>query len=210
MIFIIGNISLSVISYIPQILLLIKNKNSTGISKIYIYLHVLGHILNFGIGLYKELLNLIIISFYHLIVNLLVLFLVLYYSTNTNVILDLFMILFILSFLLSLYLTENNYDTVPWISTSIFISSTCFQLTKTYHTGHVKNISLSTYLLKYFSNISFLLSLVTNTIVQTLPWLIGICFTLFIDTLVLLQYLFYNKTISEEENVIIDEHTSLL
>jgi len=62
MIFIIGNISLSVISYIPQILLLIKNKNSTGISKIYIYLHVLGHILNFGIGLYKELLNLIIIS----------------------------------------------------------------------------------------------------------------------------------------------------
>lgn len=199
------------IVYFPEFRLIIRKKSSEGLSAWMIILWNQGDIFSLlGTMLLQLNLSLKIIGWFHYFIGVVMVITVMIYSPDqnkkTNIIISTFLIInFIILILTSILITHLDLfagELLGWIATGIYISGRFPQLYMNYKRKSTKGLSMLMYIFCMLGNLFYFLSIITYSlewdyIKINIPWIILVFVLLFLDSLVLIEYLIY-KTNDED------------
>jgi uncharacterized protein with PQ loop repeat len=216
--------SISIIFYtivfIPQLRIIYKTKSSGGISIWSVLIWTQADYLNlFGCILSNLIVSSIVLGYYHLIMEFIMIIMFLKYTKTPKTFLQLF---FIISFLIinlsitivlqSVIIHPNEINKfigsiVGWFTMVMYIMGRVPQIIMNHKKKSTKGLSLSMYIFTIIANMFFILSLIAYSIENTylmsnIPWLINGFITICMDIFVIWQIKYYKNLQHTQENVV--------
>jgi uncharacterized protein with PQ loop repeat len=198
------------IVYIPQFVLIYKNKSSKGISIWMLVLWTQADALSlFGTILIHLPVSFVIMSWYHFLIGVILINFVLFYSSNINKLeiygSSIFIILNILTgIVLNVFIKTSNNDIgafISWITMSLYIFGRFPQIYENWNTRTTEGLSLLMYVFTILGNL-FYIGVIYSTpeyLKENIPWLISSLFSILLDIIIILQYYYY-KCLNDNDN----------
>ena len=194
------------IVYIPQFVLIYKNKSSKGISIWMLVLWTQADALSlFGTVLINLPVTFVIMSWYHFLVGVILINFVLFYSCNISKLeiygSSLFIMINILTGIVLTFFIKRSYNEIggfiSWITMSLYIFGRFPQIYENWITKTTEGLSLLMYLFTILGNL-FYIGVIYSTpeyLDQNIPWLISSLFSIFLDIIIISQYYYYKRLI---------------
>lgn len=191
------------IVYIPQFILIWKNKSTSGFSLITLFSWTQADFISLtGSLLLNMNINVIIIEWYHCSTSIIMILFCLYFSEtvprrSVKVLSTfVFCIFNIVSCILFQIFNFQNLllgQIFGWLTSSIYIIGRFPQIIENWKNKSTSGVSITMYIFSMLGNIFYLLSIIDspqNPIIY-LPWITLIIVTLFLDSIILYQWKLY-------------------
>ena len=204
------------IVYLPQFVLIYKNKSSKGISIWMLILWTQADALSLiGTILLYLPITFALMSWYHFVIGVIMICFVLFYSEKLSKLeiygSSVFIIINILTgILLSYNIKRSNNEVgsfISWITMFLYIIGRFPQIYENYKTKTTEGLSLLMYIFTILGNI-FYIGVIFSTFeyfYQNIPWLISSIFSILLDIIIISQHYYYkkfNETINEKNNLL--------
>lgn len=192
------------IVYIPQFVLIYKNKSSKGISIWMLVLWTQADALSlFGTILLYLPVNFMIMSWYHFLVGVILINFVLFYGDKMSKLemygSRLFIIINILTGIILSCFIKSSYNEIggfiSWITMSLYIFGRFPQIYENWITKTTEGLSLLMYLFTILGNL-FYIGVIYSTpeyLDQNIPWLVSSIFSILLDIVIILQHHYYKR-----------------
>jgi|UniRef100_A0A6C0AM22 uncharacterized protein with PQ loop repeat len=192
------------IVYIPQFVLIYKNKSSKGISIWMLVLWTQADALSlFGTILLYLPVNFMIMSWYHFLVGVILINFVLFYGDKMSKLemngSRLFIIINILTGIILSCFIKRSYNEIggfiSWITMSLYIFGRFPQIYENWITKTTEGLSLLMYLFTILGNL-FYIGVIYSTpkyLYQNIPWLVSSIFSILLDIVIILQHHYYKR-----------------
>lgn len=204
------------IVYIPQFVLIYKNKSSKGISIWMLILWCQADALSlFGTILLYLPITFALMSWYHFVIGVIMICFVLFYGEKFCKLEIYFSVIFIiiniLTGILLIIFIKTSYDlvgmSISWVTMTLYIIGRFPQIYENYKMKTTEGLSLLMYVFTILGNI-FYIGVIFTTFeyfYQNIPWLISSIFSILLDIIIISQHYYYKKL-----NVKINEKNNLL
>jgi uncharacterized protein with PQ loop repeat len=192
------------IVYIPQFVLIYKNKSSKGISIWMLILWSQADALSlFGTILLYLPVNFMIMSWYHFLIGVILINFVLFYGDKISKLeiygSCIFVIINVLTGILLIIFIKTAYNSIgtfiSWITMSLYIIGRFPQIYENWSTKTTEGLSLLMYIFTMLGNL-FYIGVIFSTpeyLYQNIPWLISSVFSILLDIIVILQHYYYKR-----------------
>jgi len=198
------------IVYIPQFVLIYKNRSSKGISIWMLILWTQADALSlFGTILLHLPITFGFMSWYHFLIGVILICFVLFYGEQFRKLEIYFSVIFIiiniLTGILLIIFIKTSYDLVgmciSWITMFLYIIGRFPQIYENYKTKTTEGLSLLMYIFTILGNI-FYIGVIFSTFEyfdKNIPWLISSILSILLDIIIISQHYYYKK-INEKLN----------
>lgn len=192
------------IVYLPQLVLIYKNKSSKGISIWMLILWTQADALSlFGTILMHLPVNFMIMSWYHFLVGVVLINFVLFYGDNISKLEIYLSLIFVISNILTgvllIFFIKTSYDLIgmciSWVTMSLYIIGRFPQIYENYKSKTTEGLSLLMYIFTMLGNL-FYIGVIFSTpeyLDKNIPWLISSILSILLDIIIILQHYHYEK-----------------
>lgn len=192
------------IVYLPQFVLIYKNKSSKGISIWTLILWTQADALSlFGSILMHLPVNFMVMSWYHFLVGVVLINFVLFYSEQNSKLEMYFSSVFVLvNFLTGVLLIlfiKTSYDligmSISWVTMLLYIIGRFPQIYENYKTKTTEGLSLLMYIFTMLGNLFYICVIFSTPeyLDKNIPWLISSTLSILLDIIIILQHYYYAR-----------------
>lgn len=193
---------ISLIIFIPQMVLIFRSRSSIGVSHWLLYIRILGNILVYMASIQKKLDTVIIVmSLYTIIIDSLTIVVIFIHMTDDSEISLECLVLGItgiIIYVINYIIDDTVADIIAWAATVMFALSAIPQIVLNYEMGVSENFSIFTFMLRDFSILFYLLGLwftITswNDFFIKIQWIVGCTLNLLLDCVIYIQYYYKDR-----------------
>jgi uncharacterized protein with PQ loop repeat len=193
--------------YIPQIILIYKNKSSEGISLLMLFIWTQADILSLFAAILSQLsLNVFVLGYYDVFTGFFMILFSYYYSKIKSTKYNLTIMLYVIVNVALLAIahnfkaddTEHAGEIIGWITSSLYLIGRIPQIYINSKSRNVEGLSILMFIYTILGNFFYLLSIFTLSIEKiyirsNLPWITTTIVTILLDIFVIFQILYYTK-----------------
>jgi uncharacterized protein with PQ loop repeat len=193
--------------YIPQIILIYKNKSSEGISLLMLFIWTQADILSLFAAILSQLsLNVFVLGYYDVFTGFFMILFSYYYSKIKSTKYNLTIMLYVIVNVALLAIahnfkaddTEHAGEIIGWITSSLYLIGRIPQIYINSKSRNVEGLSILMFIYTILGNFFYLLSIFTlsiekSYIMSNLPWITTTIITILLDIFVIFQILYYKK-----------------
>lgn len=190
--------------YIPQFLLIWKEKSSNGVSLLTMLLWTQADFISLTASILLQLdKSILIIDWYHCFVSVSMTIFCLYFNNDKQkpwYFVCFFNLLFCCTFQLVNYKNENLGEILAWVTSIIYIVGRFPQIYKNWKLGSTKGLSIWMFIFTMLGNGFYLFSIFEQSNISIyIPWITLILISFILDSVVLIQHQYNNNSIESSD-----------
>lgn len=194
------------IVYIPQFLLIWKEKSSNGVSLLTIVLWTQADFISLTASILLQLnKKIIVVDWYHCFISVLMTIICMHFNKQYKLTYGICFLntLFCSVLQIANYQNENVGEILAWITSSIYIFGRFPQIYKNWKLRSTQGLSIWMFIFTMLGNGFYLFSIFEQSqsnISIYIPWITLILVSIVLDTIVLIQYRLYHAQIGDNDN----------
>lgn len=194
------------IVYIPQFLLIWKEKSSNGVSLLTIVLWTQADFISLTASILLQLnKKIIVVDWYHCFISVLMTIICMHFNKQYKLAYGICFLntLFCSVLQIANYQNENVGEILAWITSSIYIFGRFPQIYKNWKLRSTQGLSIWMFIFTMLGNGFYLFSIFEQSqsnISIYIPWITLILVSIVLDTIVLIQYRLYHAQIGDNDN----------